>query len=489
MTSTGFLMISTLQADIAGFLTFFGRFHPLVVHLPIGFLLAAIALEVFSSTKRFAQLQHAVSFLLALAAFSAVITALLGYWLSISGDYDQDSVFWHKWLGIGLAVFCVIAWWCRRQYEKQHSAPWKKSYFGILAISFVLLVAAGHAGGSLTHGSDYITSAMPNPLRKIVGLPPSADQEIVEIENIQEAVVFHDIIQPILHQRCVSCHNATKKKGELQLDSEELILKGGKHGQEFIPGNPGKSRMYTNLLLPLDDDKHMPPKGKTPLTQDQISMICWWISQGAPFDKKVADLTVPDSIQQALAKIGKPRRKLEGIFAKAVEPVDPTKLSAILAGGFMVMPVANEVNYVMVYLAQEKDTLHEKDVELLKDVSKQMTWLDLSRKHIEPDAMAALGQFGNLTKLHLEKTNLNDNMLKDLTHLKNLEYLNLYGTDVTDDGMQHLDSLQNLKALYLWQTKVTESGIDRLKAKNPNLLINDGLQANNSADSLIAKNK
>ena len=310
----------------------------------------------------------------------------------------------------------------------------------------------------------------------------------MEIENIQEAVVFHDIILPIFNQRCVSCHNASKKKGGLQLGSEALILKGGKDGKVLVAGNPAKSHLYTNLLLTLDNDKHMPPKGKTPLTQDQISMIYWWISQGAPFDKKVADLIVPDSIQSVLAKIGKPRRTLEGIFAQAVDPVDPTKLSAILAGGLVVAPVANQVNYVMVHLAEDKDTLYAEDIGLLKDVMKQMTWLDLGGKFIAPEAMIKLGQFGNLTRLHLEKTNISNAMIKALIALKNLEYLNLYGTDITDDGVQYLDSLQNLKALYLWQTKVTENGINRLKAKNPNLFINDGLQANNLGDSLLTKN-
>ena len=120
-------MISTLQADIAGFLTFFGRFHPLMVHLPIGFLLAALALEIFSKKKQFALLQHAVSFVLALTALSAVVTAVMGYWLSISGDYDQESVFWHKWLGIGLAVFCVVAWWSGANTKSTIRPPGKRA--------------------------------------------------------------------------------------------------------------------------------------------------------------------------------------------------------------------------------------------------------------------------------------------------------------------------------------------------------------------------
>lgn len=83
--------------------------------------------------------------------------------------------------------------------------------------------------------------------------------------------MFADIIQPVLDKRCVSCHK--KKKGGLILTSKEYLLKGGKNGEAIKPGNPGESNLHTALLLPEDDDKHMPPQGKTQLTKDQVSLI------------------------------------------------------------------------------------------------------------------------------------------------------------------------------------------------------------------------
>jgi uncharacterized membrane protein len=62
---------------------FIGRFHPLVVHLPIGFLLLALLMQWASSYERFAHLRSAVRFSIFWAMFGSLGSALMVYLLSL----------------------------------------------------------------------------------------------------------------------------------------------------------------------------------------------------------------------------------------------------------------------------------------------------------------------------------------------------------------------------------------------------------------------
>src|SRR4051812_46420077 len=61
-------------------------------------------------------------------------------------------------------------------------------------------------------------------------------------------------IQPILADRCYSCHGPEKQKGDLRLDSPAAIRKGGKNGVALVAGDPAKSTLYSLTLLPAGDD-------------------------------------------------------------------------------------------------------------------------------------------------------------------------------------------------------------------------------------------
>ena len=96
---------------------FIGRFHPLIVHLPIGFLLLTGALEVLSRTRRFGGMgiDRLMPALLGLGALSTGAAIVTGTLLSWSGEYDAALVGRHQQWGLmlGLAVLlaCVAAWW------------------------------------------------------------------------------------------------------------------------------------------------------------------------------------------------------------------------------------------------------------------------------------------------------------------------------------------------------------------------------------------
>ena len=84
------------------------------------------------------------------------------------------------------------------------------------------------------------------------------------------------------------------------MDEPSLILKGGEDGKVIEPGNAEASDMVKRLLLPRNDEDHMPPKEKPQLKENEIALIHWWIAAGAPFDKKTKELEQPEKIRPAL---------------------------------------------------------------------------------------------------------------------------------------------------------------------------------------------
>ncbi|MFK7844776.1 MAG: c-type cytochrome domain-containing protein [Rhodothermales bacterium] len=457
------------------FLVFIGRFHPLLVHLPISFLLLGGLLEVLSRMKRYSELRPSVSFVLFLGALSAVFAVIVGLLLSITGDYGGDDLWWHKWMGIGVAVTAVAAYWLKKRSIKTEDINVRRAYAGVLATSAAMLVVASHFGGSLTHGSDYLTSYMPEPFRSIAGIPPRDEVKPIVLENVDEAQVFSDIIHPILDARCASCHNPKKKKGDLILTTESDILAGGESGEVFISGNADDSELYRRLILDEDHDDHMPPSGRKPLSNDHINLIGWWISEGAPFDAStVAQVGTSDEVRDILDRMASEAQA--AAFAVQVPPADEDALQALSALGVLVMPLSQETNLLQATFLNVSDEFSDDDLQLLAPVSEQIAWLNLGRSSVTDAGMTHLKSLKNLSKLHLEKTAVTDDGLAHLSNLERLEYLNLYGTAVSDNGLEHLKTLTNLSALYLWQSSATKAGAEKLQAAIPGLDINLGYE-------------
>lgn len=97
------------------FTTFLGRFHPLFVHLPIGFLILAIALEWY---KRFTKKDlggSLIPFAWLLGTLSALSAAVTGWYLGETGLYEEELLFSHRWLGIALIFITLAGWWIKRK--------------------------------------------------------------------------------------------------------------------------------------------------------------------------------------------------------------------------------------------------------------------------------------------------------------------------------------------------------------------------------------
>lgn len=460
----------------ADFIVFLGRFHPLFLHLPIGFLVLAFILEFLSKKEKYRNLRPAVGFTLLVGAVSALIAAILGFMLATDGGYSEDLLGVHKWMGIALVVFSFTAWWLHGQYEKKGSAELKKAYIGTLSLMMVFLGGAGHYGGSLTHGTTYLTQNMPNGLRLLVGLP--VQQGPKPITNLNEAQVFSDIVHPILEMRCNSCHNASKKKGDLQMHTIDAFRRGGESGAAFVSGDPAQSLMIQRVHLPENDDEHMPPKGKTQLTSEQVALLEWWIAEGAPFDKRVAEVHVDgeiDAILQTLVDPDANKSEVEILLADEPEVPNADKIKEFKAKGVMIKPLAAKSNWLQVTI-DKKLPVADLLAELAEAFPEQITWLDIKEGEITNDGLAPLKNLKHLTKLRLEKTPVSDEGMDHLKELVYLEFLNLYGSKVGDQGIDKLSDLRNLRSLYAWDTRVTHNGAKELEKKIGNLEVNLGFE-------------
>jgi len=93
-------------------------------------------------------------------------------------------------------------------------------------------------------------------------------------------------VKPLLESTCLSCHGPEKPKGDLQLMTRALAIKGGEKGPSLVPGKPAESPLYTSTILPPEHDDIMPPKGD-PLTKTQAAVLRKWIEQGAEWPESV----------------------------------------------------------------------------------------------------------------------------------------------------------------------------------------------------------
>lgn len=446
-------------------LEFLGRFHPVLVHLPIGILLIACAFLLISRSARFSNLYPSVPVLLLLGMLSALFSCLTGYLLAQNGDYDEKLVSNHQWMGIGVAVLSLILFIIHR--SSKSDARLSPAISGLL---IVMITVTGHLGGSLTHGSNYLTAPLKQDGGKVgAAIPP--------IPEIQEALVYRDAVQPLFKNRCYSCHSSEKQKGKLRLDLEQYILKGGEGGNTVLKGKADESELIKRLLLPESDEDHMPPREKPQLSQNEIALLHWWINSGAEFDKKVKDIHQPDNIKAVLAALEKggtaTENQISYVPEKEADPANEKDIRRLRNAGVMVVPVAKNSNFLSANFINAR-SLADTVLDALKSVKDQLIWLKLEHGSVTDGTLKAIKSCGNLTRLSLNHTRITDKGLEELTGLEELRSLSLVGTKVSARGVAQLSKLKKLKSIYLYQTDVKRTDWNTLKGVFPLVNIDSG---------------
>ncbi|HEX2534662.1 MAG TPA: c-type cytochrome domain-containing protein [Chitinophagaceae bacterium] len=439
-----------------------GRFHPLIVHLPIGILLLALLLQWLSRKEQYALAPGALKVIWGLGILSALLACITGFLLSGEGGYEEGTVGLHMWMGIGTTAVALLV--AAKVFSRRLDTGFKVAC-GVLVL---LIAATGHFGGSLTHGEDYLTAALQDPKEE----GPAA---IRPIANVQEAKLYADIVHPILETRCISCHGPEKQKGKLRLDSPEALLKGGKGGPAIVAGNPDGSELLKRILLPEEDEDHMPPKKKPQLTEKQVALLHWWIEKGAPFDLPVRQVEQPEKVKPLLASLQEeaPRKPDDFWPQGAVPAADAAAMQALRAKGVLVMPIAKGSNYLTVNFINASQVT-QKELALLPALAQQLVELKLNNVPVGDEALPFIGQCHRLRMLQLRGTKVTDKGLPALNALIELKSLHLVGTAVTARGLLQLTGLKSLRALYLYRTGAGRQDWSGIKARFPNALIDTG---------------
>ena len=268
--------------------------------------------------------------------------------------------------------------------------------------------------------------------------------------------VYATDIRPILADNCYECHGPDKAKGGLRLDSPDGIRAGSKQRAVIIPGNPGKSPLYTVTMLPPNDDDFMPAKGE-PLKAVQQDLLKAWIAAGAKFgDGAPASTTTP------IAAAESPTIE-RSAAAPARDPRQTPALAKLLATG---MAVEADGDGWLVNAAHLPKGVNEEHLRLFSPAGPDIVNLGLAGSGITDRQVKLLAPLTGLLCLDLSRNpDLGDIGLGELARLpaaNTLESLNLYATGITDRGVDSLGKFTALDRIYLWQTKLTPTGIERL---------------------------
>ena len=427
----------------ADWVQFIGRFHPLVVHFPIALFLLVPILEIVGRSARFTYLRLSVKFVLALATVGATTAAILGWCLARSGGYSGRLITQHMWGGVVLSIICWVC--CLLRVRLRELGV---TYAIALALGVGLVAWTGYRGGQLSLGPNHLTEHMPDGLRNLLRL----DHSRATSASADPSTFYGARIQPIFTARCITCHGEDKHKGNLRLDSYRALMRGGKDGPVIQTGNTQASNLFRRITLPASDDDFM-PRGKQPLSADQVKMIELWIGAGA------SDTLAVNAIKNALSGSSVPADvKFEEIDRAAV-----AKLRSAIAP--VVSQLQKQFPNILDYDSRSSADLRlnastlgskfgDRDLEAFAPIAKHIVVADLSRTTISDHSAAVIATMKRLRVLRLMDTRLTNATLLRLESLNQLESLDVYATPITPRVLPTIAKLPKLSHFYVGRTGI-----------------------------------
>ena len=211
-----------------------GYFHPLLVHLPIGFLLLAILMDLLAYRSAFVQYRAAVPMTLFLGFVAALLSCVTGYLLASSGDYDFSSLQTHQQAGWIVAGASGGLWLLNAVFfrtQSQAGSRWMSALF--LALGG-LIAYTGHQGGSLTHGSDYLSWRAANEPEKTIRKVALVDSTAIELPKVNPDLPLEVDTQAVEQLRQLGFNVRYMLKRPVMLDLT-LPAQAGKSVAEIQP--------------------------------------------------------------------------------------------------------------------------------------------------------------------------------------------------------------------------------------------------------------
>ena len=198
--------------------TLTGHLHPLLVHLPIGFILMAILLDVLAYRPAYAHFRSAVQVTLLLGFLAAALSCGTGYLLSLSGDYAPQNLSLHQWGGWAVAGLSGLLYFFRAWILGTNTSNAPRIFSALLLLLGGLLLFTGHQGGSLTHGGDYLWehAAKDSPASKTAKL--TLDSTEIEVPKVNPELPLEVDQTQIQKLRTLGCNVRILLKRPVMLD-------------------------------------------------------------------------------------------------------------------------------------------------------------------------------------------------------------------------------------------------------------------------------
>ena len=282
------------------------RLHPVLVHFPIALLLVAAAAECLRRFRRDAKPSATATTCCIIGAVSAAAAAGSGWINAATQAHDSSqaqAIDLHRWVGLGAAIAGMLAAALALSLLRKPSRFLSVTHTTVLMLAALGCGAAGHLGGSLVYGEDYLAE----PLRRL-GIPvpslggaapglslptPASAPGESGVRNVTSkrprrdapagtvlSVDWQTQIKPIFEARCFSCHGEAKQRGRLRLDILAEVFAEEEQFWCIKPGDPEQSELMFRIAPDTDAEHRMPPKGDR-LSEAQSSLIATWIREGA----------------------------------------------------------------------------------------------------------------------------------------------------------------------------------------------------------------
>lgn len=447
-TVLGWLILFTEQLIAAGealeWALFLGRFHPVVLHMPIGLFLGLFVIELLALRQGREGIERASLIMVWLMAITSLLTAYLGLLLASSGDYSGDTMWWHKWLGILFAASALLVTFFKVRslcFSGKGLVLYRLLMLGLL----FFLPVVGHFGGELTHGKGYLTKYAPEWLSDLFD---TSKESLADDEDrsAMEENFFTQEVQPILEEHCASCHGPEKQKSKYRLDTYEYLMTPG--SMEDTPVEPfsmGESYLLQYMLLPETDEMAMPPEGKPRPSAEEVLVIAHWIAMGAEG---------PPIDEEALAA------------AKAAAEAEQAEIVNLFDSGILLLPVGQDSDLLYLDFQNLGDALPEEALVTLAAYKERIYEVKLAGFNDAQQVLQLLEGAPELRVLNLSGLQNADTAVNRLNTLAGLEVLNLFASDLSGDGLAKLN-LSDLQKLYIGSTSITGEERKLYQQSNP----------------------
>jgi len=442
---------------------FIGRFHPLIVHLPIGIFILGYLFEVLYQLgyRNVINSRKLIVITYSIGLIAGIIAGITGWLLSFSDDYGIEPLNDHKYLGIATLLVMLFVIICQAKAPENKS----KLKLGFSTTAILLTALTGHFGGNLTHGPSYLVEYGP-------GFMKNKNSDVytsVKALNPDSLQIYDHIVKPLFENKCTTCHNNENAKGGLNLQGYNDLFTEADHNIPIVSGNPNSSELFTRVSLPSNHEKAMPPRGEG-FGYTNIQILKYWIENGAD---SLATFNSDKMSKELIALLNRdyeldftPKPYYEKV---KVDSLDEGLLVQLRNSGFRVSYLG-QTNFLL-DVAFKNDTISKQQIELLNKVSHQATVLNLSNCNLSDELLKQLVPIKHLTRIDLSKNSIGDSTVLYLTNLEHLESVNLEGTNLTSDGLQNLLTTFGKLRAYVRNTKISPQEISNLTQAYPNAQI------------------